>query len=193
METFLLVVLGLLVVLVLLGLLTATTLVLLLRRLVRRLRGSPTYSRVARAATLARPMVAYRDALRRAPSRATQLTYRVQRKAVALEAISSHLGPEQRFRVVETTRRYLPDTLEAFRLVVAGSDGRPPPEASRLLVGQLSQLEASLDGIAVGAGETGLEALRANGLFLSAISGSANDRQPDGPKDESRPPAGEPT
>jgi hypothetical protein len=193
METFLLVVLGLFVVLVLFGLLTATTLVLLLRRLVRRLRGSPTYSRVARTATLARPMVAYRDALRRAPARATQLTYRVQRKALALEAISRHLGPEQRFRVAETSRRYLPDTLEAYRRVVTGSDGRPPAEASRLLVGQLSQLEATLDGIAVGAGDTGLDALRANGLFLSAISRSANERQPDAPKDEPGPPAGEPT
>jgi len=191
METFLLVMLGLLVAMVLFGVLTATTLALLLRRLVRRLRGSPTYSRVARAATLARPMVAYRDALRRAPARATQLTYRVQRKALALETISRHLGTEQRFRVAETTRRYLPDTLEAYRLVVAGSDGRPPQEASRLLVGQLSQLEASLDGIAVGAGETGLEALRANGLFLGAISGGGSDRQPDAREEEPRPPAGD--
>ena len=138
-------------------------------------------------------MVAYRDALRRAPARASQLTYRVQRKALALEGISSHLGTEQRFRVAETSRRYLPDTLEAYRLVVAGSDGRPPPEASRLLLGQLSQLEASLDGIAVGAGERGLDALRANGLFLSAISRSANDGRPDAPEEEPRPPAADPT
>jgi hypothetical protein len=140
------------------------------RHLWRDLRRTPVFgAQVARGANLARPVLAYRDVLSRAPIDATNLTLRIQRKAMALESVKEELGAEQRFRVEETTRRYLPDTMNAYRKTLAASDAQHT-EASRLLVEQLSQLDANLDGIAAGASESALAALKANGHFLDELS-----------------------
>ncbi|MBO0686870.1 MAG: hypothetical protein J2P45_27295 [Candidatus Dormibacteraeota bacterium] len=183
METFLLVALGVFLALALLGLGTGLALFFSLRHLTRRFRraaaGTRVGTQVGRMARLAGPMVVHREALRLAPPRATELTFRIQRKALALEAIAAQLSPESRFRVVETSRRYLPDTLNAYRLASAGRDRRQRTEAAELLVGQLSEVEAMLDGIAVGSGDAGLAALRANGAFLNVISGRLQERSQD--------------
>ena len=115
-------------------------------------------------------MLAYRDVLSRAPIDATNLTLRIQRKAMALESVKEELGTEQRFRVEETTRRYLPDTMNAYRKAVAASEAGQRAEASRMLIEQLSRLDANLDGIAAGAGESALAAMKANGHFLDELS-----------------------
>ena len=146
-----------------------------LRRLWRSLAQSPTLSWVARRAQTARQVLSYRDALRHAPPRATELTLRVQRKATALEAIAGDLDPKERFRVEQTTRRYLPDTLNAFQMAMLGSDDERRRVARKLLVDQLAQLEGNLDRIAVGAGEKGIDALRANGMFIDSISAPPPD------------------
>lgn len=141
------------------------------RHLWRELRRTPMFGgQIARGASLARPMVMYRDVLSRAPLNATNLTLRIQRKALALESIKDELGSEQRFRVEETTRRYLPDTMDAFRKALVANDAQQRTEATRLLEEQLSQLDANLDGIAAGAGESALAALKANGHFLDEVS-----------------------
>jgi hypothetical protein len=169
-ETLLLA--GLVALLLVLAIGTGVVLLLFvwLRQLWRELRRTPSFSRMASRAAVARPMLTYRDVLRRAPPAALELTSRLQRKALALESIRDQLGSEQRFRVAETTRRYLPDTMNAFRLALAGADDGRQGEASALLVKQLSDLEAGLDGIAAGAGEKGLLALRANGVFLDQLT-----------------------
>jgi hypothetical protein len=146
-----------------------------LRQLWRELRRTPTFSQIARRAAVAKPMLTYRDALRRAPGLATDLTLRLNRKALALEVISNKLGSEQRFRVEETTRRYLPDTLNAFQMALVGADAERRDRASKMLVEQLAQLESSLDSIAAGAGEDGIAALQANGAFIEEISRPPSD------------------
>ena len=146
-----------------------------LRRRWRSLRQSPTLSWIARRAETARQVLSYREALRQAPPRAADLTLRVQRKAMALEAIAGELGPRERFRIEQTTRRYLPDTLNAFQMALMGSDDERRKVARELLVDQLSQLEGNLDRIAVGAGQKGIAALRANGMFIDSISAPPSD------------------
>ena len=146
-----------------------------LRRLWRSLRQSPTLSWIARRAETARQVLTYREALRLAPPRATDLTLRVQRKAMALEGIAGELGPRERFRVEQTTRRYLPDTLNAYRMALMGGDDERREVAQELLVDQLSRLEGNLDRIAVGAGEKGIAALKANGMFIDSISAPPAD------------------
>lgn len=146
-----------------------------LRRLWRSLRRSPTLSWVARRAETARQAFSYRDALRRAPPRATDLTLRVQRKAMALEVIAGELDPKERFRVEQTSRRYLPDTLNAFQMALMGGDNERVEAAQQLLVDQLSHLEGNLDRIAVHAGAKGIAALRANGMFIDSISAPPPD------------------
>ena len=146
-----------------------------LRRLWRSLRQSPTLSWIARRAETARQVFSYREALRLAPPRATDLTLRVQRKATALEAIAGELGPRERFRVEQTTRRYLPDTLNAFQMALMGGDSERRKVAQALLVDQLSRLEGNLDRIAAGAGDKGIAALSANGMFIDSISAPPAD------------------
>jgi hypothetical protein len=154
-----------------------------MRRLWRSLGQSPTLSWIARRAETARQALAFREALRLAPPRATTLTFRVQRKARALETIAGELDSRERFRVEQTTRRYLPDTLNAFQLAVMGGDDERRKVAQELLVDQLSQLEGNLDRIAVSAGEKGISALRANGMFIDSISAPpADDLRPPGPE-----------
>jgi hypothetical protein len=139
------------------------------RHLWREVRRTPTFGQVSRGVSMARPVIAYREALRRAPSEATELVVRIQRKAMALDAVKEHLGPEPRFRVGETTARYLPDTMQAYRVASVGQGRQQRLEASRLLLQQLAQMDRNLDRIASGAGETGIQALRANGAFLGEI------------------------
>lgn len=143
------------------------------RQMWREVRRTPTFGQVSRGMAMARPVLAYRDVLRRAPALATELTVRIQRKAIALEAIGAQLGAEPRFRVGETTKRYLPDTMEAYRVAAVGQGTEQREEASRLLVEQLTQIDRNLDRIASGAGEAGISALRANGIFLDQISSSS--------------------
>jgi hypothetical protein len=149
-----------------------------LRHVWRDLRGTPTFSQVARGARMARPLLAYRDVLRLAPSAAAPLTFRIQRKAMALATIRDQLGAEERFRLDETTGRYLPDTMNAFRMAVTTREPAGRGEASQLLMDQLSQLDSNLDRIAGSAGETGMAALRANGVFLGEISADMRERAP---------------
>ncbi|MBO0683514.1 MAG: hypothetical protein J2P45_10190 [Candidatus Dormibacteraeota bacterium] len=193
-ETFLLVALGVVLALALVGLASGLALFFSLRHLARRFRraaaGTWVGTRVGRMARLAGPMVVHRETLRLAPPRATELTFRIQRKVLALQTIAAQLPPESRFRVGETSRRYLPDTLNAYRLASASRDRRQRTEASGLLVGQLSELEAMLDRIAGGTGEAGLAALKANGAFLNVISGHSQEAALDpGPGSKAPPPA----
>jgi hypothetical protein len=174
MESLLIVGIVILV-LVLVAVITIAALIAWLKRLWRSLAQSPTVSWIARRAETAGQVLSYRDALRQAPPRAAELTFRVRRKATALEAIAGELGPRERFRVEQTTRRYLPDTLNAFQMSLLGSDDERRKLARELLVDQLSQLESNLDRIAVSAGEKGIAALRANGLFIDSISAPPPD------------------
>jgi hypothetical protein len=146
-----------------------------LRRLWRSLHRNPTLSWIARRVETAKQVFSYREALRLAPPPATDLTFRVQRKAMALEGMAGELGPKERFRVEQTTRRYLPDTLNAFQMALMGGDDERRKLARELLVDQLSQLEGNLDRIAVGAGEKGIAALKANGMFIDSISAPPGD------------------
>lgn len=140
-----------------------------LRGLWQEFRRTPVVNDLSRRANLAKPLLAYRETLRLAPPEATSRTMRIQRKAIALERISDQLGDEERFRVEETTRRYLPDTMHAYQLAVTGADLPGRREASRLLIKQLAQIEGSVDAAAATAGENGMRVLEANGRFLSEI------------------------
>lgn len=166
------VIIAVVVALLVLGLLgVAVTLLLAwLRGLWHEFRTTPMVSGIAQSANTARPLVQYRDVLRLAPPQATAQTVRIQRKALALERVKDHLGAEDRFHVEETTRRYLPDTMNAYRLAVTGADGEQRSAAAQLLMKQLAQLEETVDGAARGAGEVGMRALRANGQFLNEIA-----------------------
>jgi hypothetical protein len=168
--TVLAIVLGLLALLLVIGAVISVVLVSWARQLWRDFRGTPVFGTASRGVNLAGPVLAYRDVLRRAPLDATNLTLRIQRKAKALEGIRQHLGTEQLFRVEETTRRYLPDTMNAYRSTLVASAAPQRAEASRLLVAQLVQIDSNLDEIAAGAGERGIAALKANGMFLEEIS-----------------------
>ncbi len=82
------------------------------------------------------------------------------------------LSAKESFTVIETVRRYLPDTLGAYlRLpkiyaqVQALSDGRT---ASQVLTGQLKVLNTSLKEIAANAFSGDAEALVTNGNFLQS-------------------------
>jgi hypothetical protein len=168
---------GIVVLVIALGAVVAITVVTIawLRRLWLSLRQNPTLSWIARRAATAKQVLSYREALRLAPRRATELTFRVQRRAMALQEIAGELGPKERFRVEQTTRRYLPDTLNAFQMAVMGSDLEGRRVAQELLMAQLSQLEGNLDQIAVNAGERGIATLRANGIFIDSISAPPAD------------------
>lgn len=170
MGTLLVILVAALVLFVLLGGAITWVVVAWIRHMWNELRRTPTFGQVSRGVGMARPILAYRDALRRAPARATELVVAIQRKATALEGIKEQLGPEPRFRVAETTRRYLPDTMEAYRIAIVGQGRDQRLEASRLLLEQLTQIDRNLDRIATGAGETGIAALRANGAFLGEIA-----------------------
>lgn len=141
-----------------------------LRQLWAEFRRTPTVSSLTRGARAARPVVAYRDVLRHAPPDTATRTLRIQRKALALEGIEAQLDSQDRFRVRETTRRYLPDTMQAFRVATMGEGGDRRREAARMLGEQLGQIESTLDRIASGAGENGLAILETNGRFLGEIS-----------------------
>ena len=141
-----------------------------LRGVWREFRNTPMVGGITQGASVARPLVQYRDVLRLAPAEATAQTVRIQRKALALERIKDDLGAEDRYHVEETTRRYLPDTMNAYRLAVTGAGPEQRTAAARLLMKQLAQLEESVDTAAKGAGETGMRALRANGDFLEQIT-----------------------
>ena len=169
-ETLLIAGLVLVVLVVLAVVAAGVALVVWLRHLWRRARRSRAVARVVREVALARPLVVYRDVLRLAPPGATDLTIKVQRKALTLEAVGDQLEPQQRFRVEETTRRYLPDTMDAYRMAVMDGDPARRRDASRMLVQQLSELDGNLDSIAAAAGDSALAALRANGLFLGEVS-----------------------
>ena len=160
------------VALLVLGLLGAAVALLAawLRGVWREFRSTPVVGSITQGASVARPLVQYRDVLRLAPAEATAQTVRIQRKALALERIKDDLGAEDRFHVEETTRRYLPDTMNAYRLAVTGADPEQRTAAARLLMKQLAQLEESVDTAAKGAGEVGMRALRANGDFLEQIT-----------------------
>jgi hypothetical protein len=160
------------VALLVLGLLgtAVALLVAWLRGVWHEFRSAPMVSSIAQGANAARPLVQYRDVLRLAPAEATAQTVRIQRKALALERVKEQLGAEDRFHVEETTRRYLPDTMNAYRLAVTGSDSQQRMAAAQLLMKQLAQLEDTVDTAARGAGEVGMRALRANGDFLEQIS-----------------------
>lgn len=147
------------------------------RHIWRELRKAPAFQEVARGAQVARPFLVYRDALRRAPLEATQITLRIDRKVRALGAVGESLPDEQRFRLEETTARYLPDTMEAYRKALVGADLDQRREVSAMLLEQLNELDQNLDRIAASAGETGLAALRANGAFLDQISSDIQDDQ----------------
>lgn len=172
------------VALLVLGLAGAAVALLLgwLRGLWHEFRTTPMVSGIAQSASTARPLVQYRDVLRLAPPEATAQTVRIQRKALALERVGDHLAAEDRFHVEETTRRYLPDTLSAYRLAVTGAGGEQRSAAAQLLMRQLAQLEETVDGAARGAGEVGMRALLANGQFLEQI-------RDDEPSEELPPPA----
>jgi len=166
------VIIAVVVALLVLGLFGAAVALLLgwLRGLWHEFRTTPMVSGIAQSANNVRPLVQYRDVLRLAPPEATAQTVRIQRKAVALERIKDNLGAEDRFHVEETTRRYLPDTMNAYRLAVTGADGGQRSAAAQLLMKQLAQLEETVDTAARGAGEVGMRALRANGDFLEQIT-----------------------
>ncbi|MBO0707607.1 MAG: hypothetical protein J2P43_06430 [Candidatus Dormibacteraeota bacterium] len=166
------VIIAVVVALLVLGLLGTAVAVLVawLRGLWHEFRTTPMVSGIAQSASVARPLVQYRDVLRLAPPEATAQTVRIQRKALALERVRDHLEAEDRFHVEETTRRYLPDTMNAYRLAVTGASGEQRSAAAQLLMKQLAQLEETVDTAARGAGEVGMRALRANGQFLEQIS-----------------------
>lgn len=157
--------------LVALGLIAAAIALTLswLRSTWREFRSAPMVSGLTRTASVAMPLVQYRDVLRLAPAEATAQTMRIQRKALALERVRDHLAAEDRYHVEETTRRYLPDTMNAYRLAVTGADAEQRQAASALLRQQLAQLEDNMDSAARGAGEVGMRALQANGQFLRQI------------------------
>jgi len=69
------------------------------------------------------PLDRYRDLLGQAHPEAVAQTARILGKARALERVKDQLGPDDRFHVEETTRRYLPDTMNAYRLATAAADG----------------------------------------------------------------------
>lgn len=165
------IIIAVVVALLVLGLFGAAVALLLgwLRGLWHEFRTTPMVSGIAQGATITRPLVQYRDVLRLAPPEATAQTVRIQRKALALERVKEQLGAEDRFHVEETTRRYLPDTMNAYRLAVTGADGHQRSAAAQLLMKQLAQLEDTVDTAARGAGEVGMRALRANGQFLEQI------------------------
>jgi hypothetical protein len=82
------------------------------------------------------------------------------------------ISPKDSFTVVETVRRYLPDTLAAYlRLpkfyaqMQSLSDGRT---ASQILVDQLRVLDTSLKDVAKSAFAGDAEALVTNGQFLQS-------------------------
>jgi hypothetical protein len=169
-ETLLVAALVLVALVVVAATVVAVALFAWVRHLWREFRRTRTFSQVARGAALVRPLVTYRGLLRQAPPGTADLTFRLQRKALTLESIEDQLGPEQRFRVEETTRRYLPDTMNAYPVAMLSKDTGRRREASRMLVEQLTVLEANLDTIASGAGENAIAALEANGLFLHQVS-----------------------
>jgi hypothetical protein len=179
MTTALIVGLAIAAFFVLFGVGIAVLFVAWLRQLWGEFRRTPTVSSLARGARAARPMVAYRDVLRLAPADTATRTLRIQRKAIALEGIEGQLDSQDRFRVRETTRRYLPDTMQAFRLATMGDGGDRRREAARMLNEQLGQIESTLDRIASGAGDNGLAILETNGRFLDEIS-SDQTADPDG-------------
>ncbi|MGH7910148.1 MAG: hypothetical protein ACREQM_00080 [Candidatus Dormibacteraceae bacterium] len=174
------------VALVVLGLLGAATALFAawVRGTWREFRAAPMVSGIARTANAARPLVQYRDVLRLAPAEATSQTMRIQRKALALERIKDHLQAEDRFHVEEATRRYLPDTMNAYRLAVTGADQEQRRAAAQLLMKQLAQLEGTVDGAARGAGETGMRVLQANGEFLKEIAEEPSDAELPPPKED---------
>jgi hypothetical protein len=164
------IVLSLVALLIILGVVITVVLVAWLRTLWREFRRTPVFGSVARGVNMAGPAIAYRDVLRKAPLEATSLTLRIQRKVLALEGIKQYLGTEQVFRVQETSRRYLPDTMAAYRTTLVATDADQRTEASRMLVAQLSRIDSNLDEIAAGAGERGIAELKANGAFLDELS-----------------------
>jgi hypothetical protein len=172
---------------ILFGVGVAVLIVAWLRQLWGEFRRTPTISSLARGAQAARPVVAYRDVLRQAPADTAPRTLRIQRKALALEHIEGQLDSQDRFRVRETTRRYLPDTMQAFRLATMGDGGDRRQEAARMLSEQLGQIETTLDRIAGSAGENGLAILETNGRFLDEIS-SDGPVEPTADGDGSGPP-----
>ena len=183
------VIIAVVVALLVLGLLVAAVAVFLgwLRGLWHEFRTTPMVSGIAQSASITRPLVQYRDVLRLAPPEATAQTVRIQRKAMALERVKDHLEAEDRFHVEETTRRYLPDTMNAYRLAVTGADGGQRTAAAQLLMKQLAQLEETVDTAARGAGEVGMRALRANGQFLEQISeDEPSPELPPPPDDDAR-------
>jgi hypothetical protein len=170
MTTALIVGLAIAAFFVLFGVGIAVLFVAWLRQLWGEFRRTPTVSSLARGARAARPVVAYRDVLRHAPADTATRTLRIQRKALALEGIEAQLDSQDRFRVRETTRRYLPDTMQAFRMATMGEGADRRRDAARMLNEQLGQIESQLDRIATGAGENGLAILETNGRFLDEIS-----------------------
>ena len=180
MTTALIVGLAIAAFFVLFGVGIAVLFVAWLRQLWGEFRRTPTVSSLARGARAARPVVAYRDVLRHAPADTATRTLRIQRKALALEGIEAQLDSQDRFRVRETTRRYLPDTMQAFRMATMGEGADRRRDAARMLNEQLGQIESQLDRIATGAGENGLAILETNGRFLDEISSQgAADQPPD--------------
>ncbi|HYZ02022.1 MAG TPA: hypothetical protein VFA92_11055 [Candidatus Binatia bacterium] len=180
MTTALIVGLAIAAFFVLFGVGIAVLFVAWLRQLWGEFRRTPTVSSLARGARAARPVVAYRDVLRHAPADTATRTLRIQRKALALEGIEAQLDSQDRFRVRETTRRYLPDTMQAFRMATMGEGADRRRDAARMLNEQLGQIESQLDRIATGAGENGLAILETNGRFLDEISSEgAADQPPD--------------
>lgn len=178
------------VALLVLGLIgTAVALLLAwLRGIWHEFRATPLVGTITQSANTTRPLIQYRDVLRLAPPEATAQTMRIQRKAMALERVKDHLEAEDRYHVEETTRRYLPDTMNAYRLAVTGADPRQRTAAAQLLMKQLAQLEDTVDGAARGAGEIGMRALRANGDFLQQITEEDPAPELPGPDDPQPPP-----
>lgn len=181
MTTALIVGLAIAVFFVLFGVGIAVLFVAWLRQLWGEFRRTPTVSSLTRGARAARPVVAYRDVLRHAPADTATRTLRIQRKALALEGIEAQLDSQDRFRVRETTRRYLPDTMQAFRMATMGEGADRRRDAGRMLNEQLGRIESQLDRIATGAGENGLAILETNGRFLDEIS---TDQAADRPGDQ---------
>lgn len=182
------VIVAIVVALLVLGVFGAAVALLLawLRGLWSEFRNTPLVGGISRTAAVTRPLVEYRDVLRLAPPEATAQTVRIQRKAMALERVKQHLEAEDRYRVEETTRRYLPDTMDAYRLAVTGAGGEQRTAAAQLLMKQLAQLEDTVDDAARGAGEIGMRALRANGDFLQQITDE--DAPPELPPPTDNPP-----
>lgn len=178
MGTFLVIVLSLVALLVILGVVISVVLIAWVRSLWRTFRRTPVFGSVAQGVNLAGPALTYRDVLRKAPLEATNLTMRIQRKVLALEGIKEHLGTEQLFRVQETSRRYLPDTMTAYRSTLVATNSPQRAEASKMLIEQLSRIDSNLDEIASGAGERGIAALKANGMFLDELSADRRDTSP---------------